>query len=190
MLQRVCLRISLLPTHLLTHIGSQINNTERAVALYKRAVNRARERKLRDSRPYVELGEYYIRAKQLDDAERMFREAIRVEPGNPNALFALGTFLGENKENADIEAWPLLYRASKLDSNKINHYFNLAIVSSRITTALNNNPELIIEPKGINFFDIAQQSYINVRVISVFFLFFFKHVLSNVSQPHTLIFEC
>ena len=67
---------------------------------------------------------------------------VRVEPSSAHAQYALGTFLGENRQNQEFQAWPFLLRATKLDKFKPDHFFNLAIVSSRIATTLRSNPKL------------------------------------------------
>ena len=80
---------------------------------------------------------------------------------NAHAQYALGTFLGENRQNQDFKAWPHLFRATQLDEFKPDHFFNLAIVSSRIATTLQKNPTMKIEPQ-VDFLDVAQSSFNNV----------------------------
>ena len=78
----------------------------------------------------------------------------------------MGTFLGENRQNQDIEAWPYLLKATRLDEFKPDHFFNLAIVSSRIATMLRKNPTMKIQPQ-VDFLDVAQQSFNNVIALEI-----------------------
>ena len=52
----------------------QTNRGERALSFYERALQRSSET---SSTPYVNLAQYYMKRNRLDDAEHMFREAVR-----------------------------------------------------------------------------------------------------------------
>ena len=142
-----------------------MGNIELATQLYDEALRIVRDDNITNSsRIYIERGQIYMRMKEFDKAEFMYREAVRIDPNNAHAHFALGTFLGENREDMDLKAWPELYRAAQLNDVKIDHYFNLAIVSSRISAKLSRNPEMKIKPK-IDFFNVARKSYNNVMAL-------------------------
>ena len=92
----------------------------------------------------------------------------------------MGTFLGENRQNQDIEAWPYLLKATRLDEFKPDHFFNLAIVSSRIATMLRKNPTMKIQPQ-VDFLDVAQQSFNNVIAL----IMMYTTITSNFNLPPT-----
>ena len=53
----------------------QTNQNERAVSYYEHALRRASETE--GSRHYIQLAQYHMKQNRLDDAERLFREAVR-----------------------------------------------------------------------------------------------------------------
>jgi len=71
-------------------------------------------------RQHVEAGVEFLERSQYDDAEREFRLALEVEPGNQEALAGLGRV--QVRRGAYSEAVPLLERATHVSTQMVSSF--------------------------------------------------------------------
>ncbi len=89
-----------------------------------KAAKRARKTaETQDSRPALEVAVEHHRAGRLAEAERIYKQILRVQPGNAGAHNNLGVAL-KNQDKLD-EAIACYKRALKADPNHIEAYNNL-----------------------------------------------------------------
>lgn len=105
------LRVFKLAKVLVRAAGEQRRTSRRAhleqaryEAAYKRLV-RAQAANTNDAQPYYEMGAFYLREKDCEEAARWFREGIGRDPANPSNYFGLGNALELLGRAEEALAW-------------------------------------------------------------------------------------
>ncbi len=73
---------------------------------------------------HINLGRLRHVGKALDEAERLYRRALELEPNHPTARFNLGVVLEDR--GATTEAIDAYLEAARLDPRVADVHFNLA----------------------------------------------------------------
>ena len=107
-------------------LHEEMGNTDLAVALYRRAIERYPENPVY----YARLGGIYRRRAMPDDAREMYEQAVNLDGGDPAALFALAELYVE--EGLIESARNLLERAIGVDPAHAKAHLLLSNVYQRL----------------------------------------------------------
>jgi tetratricopeptide (TPR) repeat protein len=100
-----------------------LNQSDQAAAQYRKAVELNRRATAPEAWPPLNLGKLLRTRGDLDEAETLFREALRYNPQFPQAHYQLGVLL-ENRGHVD-EASAELLKAAELDPNYADPHYAL-----------------------------------------------------------------
>ncbi len=97
---------------------------DEAIESYREAIRLNRERGTRNSWPALNLGILLMRLDDFDEAEQLFREAARGDPGLAQARYQLG--LLHEKQGLPADAIAELHRAAQLDAAYAEPHYALS----------------------------------------------------------------
>ena len=107
-----------------------LNQTDQAVAQYRKAVELNRRAAAPDGWPALNLGKLLRTRGDVDEAEALFREALRYNPGFAQAHYQLGVLL-EHRGQID-EATAELMKAVELDPEYADPHYALMRIYQRL----------------------------------------------------------
>ena len=93
----------------------------------------------------INLGRLRHQARALDDAERLYREALALDPSHPTARFNLGVVLEDR--GATSEAIAEYVEAARLDPRVADVHFNLARLYQQAGDRAGSAPALLAVPR-------------------------------------------
>lgn len=135
-----------LPHNVLARVNFQTSRFQKALELARRALIMNPQDPLAYM-AYRVIGEVYIRRGLIKDALIVLREAVKLEPEDPEILNLLGS--GYIKDKQYDHALPILHKAEKIDPEFAGVHLNLALVYANLENG----------PKSIKHIDKAERLY-------------------------------
>ncbi len=109
-------------SHRLAVLHDCLGNTESAWKEYQAALEESPD----DADLLNDLGYFYFQRQQFSEAEKCFREVVKLEPGHARAWTNLGLTLGSEKRFDEAET------AFQQASTPANAHYNMGIVYSQL----------------------------------------------------------